>query len=818
MTTLSFIPWAREGIAASLDAAAVQAGHNRPKLTAEVVVKGEAGGQTSSGTATAALQMLGPGDVLGIGREQVIRTFPLDGATGVETEIFPAIEFDSPSLPWLVTPEEENAGHSLTPWICLVVVRADEVGFDAANGRLMLSSAGTQLPKLNEAWAWAHVQYAANVASDAAAAAQELESRPSATLSRLLCPRQLEEQKQYIACVVPTYSAGVQAGLGGSPGGEEQHAPAWTDTTGTLTLPVYYSFSFTTGEGGDFLALAQLLAHPPTLGAVGTDGLGERELELDQAGFEGSGGLGPMTMDSIISPIVEPGSPHWSPPPEAVRQAFEANVQSTPGPPRLLAPVYGGMQAGLTRNGLGAAAASVPKWLTELNYDPTLRVVAAVGAQVVQSEQEQLVDGAWQQVEGTPAVNNLLARAQLAQTTSSRHVGRHFAQLATGDLLALAAPQASRILIGGSTLASRLAPAGIPPATISGAYRRLARPRGPFVKHATAQRTTGAVAIEGGKSSIREQLLAALGGNVTAERVLAERLSDAARAEAVERARARLSEIQAKVDITAPLVVPLMRIAPDVFLSGAGGIPQNTALTLKTNSRVIAAYLVGANSELNRELTWRGLPVDRRGTPMRVFWDRRGQASAAVSAEDVDPIDKWSPTAALEEQIKGEGSNQLVLAVRAELLRRYPRTAVYAVEATPAADGTHLLPEVIDEAKVAEPMFVASMPPDIRVFVFAKPTPEEAIGAGGKPGWFFVFQEQASETRFAVQPVGTTRTYWTLATLASEGNTPVASAGNSAEVAAKVRMPPLRCALYASALLPPQSGPQSGAPVAGTPV
>src|SRR5690242_16355325 len=46
----------------------------------------------------------GPGDVVGIDVRQVVRTDPIDGATGVEPNYFAQVEFDRPDLPWMFTP------------------------------------------------------------------------------------------------------------------------------------------------------------------------------------------------------------------------------------------------------------------------------------------------------------------------------------------------------------------------------------------------------------------------------------------------------------------------------------------------------------------------------------------------------------------------------------------------------------------------------------------------------------------------------------------------------------------------------------------
>lgn len=237
-----------------VNTAATAMAPNRQDFTVDLTVtKAFGSGAPNSLTVGVGMEMLGPGDVLGLAPGQVIRTEPADRATGVETTLFPSVEFAEPALPWLLTPGPENAGwpggpapppggHQLLPWICLVVVPdTDGITLDTSAGRLTIAAradARQQLPDLREAWAWAHVQYAGDLDADATgsggqpalatAAATTLTARPGTTLSRLVCPRQLADTTRYFACVVPTTMAGCIAGLGGSPG---QTAPGRPGTS-----------------------------------------------------------------------------------------------------------------------------------------------------------------------------------------------------------------------------------------------------------------------------------------------------------------------------------------------------------------------------------------------------------------------------------------------------------------------------------------------------------------------------------------------------------------------------------------------------------
>ena len=115
-----------------------------------------------------------------------------------------------------------------------------------------------------------------------------MRTRPERSLSRLLCPRILQPNTDYIACVVPTFELGRKAGLGEEIKDTELTAanalePAWSFTPNPPTsvrLPVYYHWRFRTGEGGDFESLVRLLRAVPA-----PDGLGKRPMDVSEPGF-----------------------------------------------------------------------------------------------------------------------------------------------------------------------------------------------------------------------------------------------------------------------------------------------------------------------------------------------------------------------------------------------------------------------------------------------------------------------------------------------------------------------------------------------------
>ena len=861
MSDLTFLPWLAAGASAAVNEASTAMGANRAKVQVALSVTktpdGAAGQALSAGVT---MELLGPGDVLGLAPGQVIRTEPADGAIGVETTIFPAVEFGEPTLPWLFTPAPEDAtwpgdtappkgSHQMLPWICLVTVPDKEgITLDTANGTLTIAQpadARQELPDLREAWAWAHVQYAGDLDADAtgitrpvngdlhASAAGAADTLANAVagggvLSRLLSPRQLAADTRYHACVVPVFMAGRVAGLGGSPDPTAAAGPAWDVSASgeaELTLPVYHSFTFTTGVGGDFQSLAKLLIHPPRVSSDPGAGLGPRTLVVTLPFSQPPGGKLPSTIERLPMPgMLEPviaNAPPIPPLPADVEQAVQAEITPRPADqlPELLPTAYGAVQAGVRPADLAANFGGVPAWFAILNTDPRLRVAAALGTQVVAAQREQLVAAAWSQVEQTQQANALLSRAKLARAVTARHLARHLATSDTLTFLQLTSPHASRVQLtaGGVTGSVRSViqdlvsdSPGTDPrlATVtSAAYRRITRPRGPHAR-STAPPVRPPVPFQlnsaGGSGAQADGAPQFDPAQTVPYRTFAERLSATAAQQIAAQQGSGQQDLMRgfahQVSYPAGMITPLARLAQEAILPGASTIPMNTALILQPSPEQVVAYLVGLNTEISRLLRWRGVPADPKATAFGYFWDQRGQAGGAP---DITAIAGWQHDASLASQLTGQsgsgqsgGSGQVILAVRAELLRRYPNTAVYAAKAL-AMPGGH----TPDLTTIVQPSFTATLPPDLHLYGFpaSDVTVAEAIGV---PGWFFVFQQQLTETRFGSDTMAANNitapagSYWTVASLAQIAPPP----GRADTIADAVRMTPVLAAIHARAL------------------
>ena len=214
--SLSFLPWVRQGAAAAITTPdSLGAGQRAvADLSAVLSVNGSAAPPVT-------VRLRGPADVVGIDANQVVRRDPRPDSLDFEPNYFASIEFDRPDFPWLFTPARADASGKLRPWLCLVVVRKQDgvtlgPAVDAPCTVLQIAAPAKpaeELPDLADSWAWAHAQAAASDGS-AAQVGNALAGAPALSLSRLLCPRILAADTDYIACVVPTFELGRKAGLG----------------------------------------------------------------------------------------------------------------------------------------------------------------------------------------------------------------------------------------------------------------------------------------------------------------------------------------------------------------------------------------------------------------------------------------------------------------------------------------------------------------------------------------------------------------------------------------------------------------------------
>jgi hypothetical protein len=202
---------------------------------------------------------------------------------------------------------------------------------------------------------------------------------------------------------------------------------------------------------------------------------------------------------------------------------------------------------------------------------------------------------------------------------------------------------------------------------------------------------------------------------------------------------------------------PLANLSQEWLLPGLDRVPQNTTTLLETNQPVIEGYMVGLTHEMARELQWNEYPTDMRGTYFQQFWDVAGYAGTLPAEKllDIKEIHTWQTTVLGANSARDlpPAGRHLVLLVRGELLRRYPRTIVYAVN-TVRTQGRRDL-----GTEERHPLFRGTLEPDVVFFGFDL-TADEVRGVDDpqatNQGWYFVLQEPPSEPRFGLDVPGGT--------------------------------------------------------------
>lgn len=765
-----------------------------------------------------ALTRLGPGDVIGIDSQEILRREPAPNSVGFSPNLFPFVEMRSPDLPWRLSP-------SVAPWLALVIQEAPS-GTPLARGAgplPILALAADQLPPTAELGLWCHAQVVGETTTPIAPLL-------GGGIARVISPRRLAPRTRYVACLVPCFEAGRLAGLGQIPTNPRAVAPAWTPGN-AATLPVYDHWFFTTGERGDFEALARRL-QPRVLVAD------DPPWTVDVAA-PGDGAITGLFTSLVPRGHTDP----WTGSARAgaaarLRTWLEAVAAAPAGAPVIGPPLYGGLAAGATH--------PEPGWLEDANLDPRRRAAAALGAEAVRRSQDDLVAEAWRQLGDVRRANRERDLAHLGAAITARWATKHLAVLAPEAAAVVAAPALARVRRGGRPLAREVAASVLPAPMLSPAFRRLAAVHGrasasmlaASVLRESVRRpplgTTPATAPQLATASrlralfvpppttptlpARDPLPLPLGGRrpatvppigpripavvsvapttiarrtaiaagVIALRARAPRRVEVARPpalaladvasvaanalgapQALARVHARMtlgdvaidrvstSPLVGEIDVEVP-VVDLIRTIDSRYLVAGVTIPADSVGLLTPNAAFIEAALLGANHELVRELRWRGAAIDLRSTPLRRFFDVRGRTTRPPP--DLPAVVTWSRASHLGAHLTSR--DHTVILLRGELVRRFPDALIFAAHAK-REDGVRKPSWAPTDS--LEPVFRGVLTDDT-VFVGFDRSPAVLRGTDGL-GWYVVVAERPGGASFGLDETGPRSSFATWADL-----------------------------------------------------
>jgi hypothetical protein len=502
-----FLPWIRQGAAAAIPTL-----DNLGELPGSATLTAALTVNTTEPPISMPVRLQGPSDVVGIGSRDIVRREPPPNSASFEPNHFVTLEFDRPDFPWLFTPAKADANARLRPWLCLIVVRKQDgvairPGTPDSLPAIELASTDDELPDLTESWLWAHGQIAASDKSGSDNADSDmlrgtLAGDPNLSLSRLICPRLLAADTEYIACLVPTFEAGIKAGLGLPVDSNEALKPAWLsgpNAPTSITLPLYDSWTFRTGPGGDFKSLAMLLRARPA-----PESLGKRPVDISQPGFQLPATFpagATVNVEGALKPLKASDTVDW---PSGTQDPFQAalaaivntGTMTSSGDPVLAPPLYGRWHAGKE-----TAKRTPPglTWFDELNLDPRHRAVSAFGTRVVQEHQEALMASAWQQAGDLQSVNQRMRQLQVSLSVGESLHARYVQRMDIDATLRVAAPAFTRMRLpnapvsGAPTFATHFSNAAVPLRAMAPAMRKLTRTTGPVNRRllSVASNSTG---------------------------------------------------------------------------------------------------------------------------------------------------------------------------------------------------------------------------------------------------------------------------------------------------------------------------------------
>jgi hypothetical protein len=508
-----FQSWARKGISAHINEQDTLGNPATPlppneRASVPIGVSINATPQTPKNFA-----LIGPGDIIGIHRDMIVRTEPRDWITNVEPNYLPFIEFYDEDFPWRYTPAKPQGDH-LRPWVFLLVLKESE--FDRDDKRLPLPvinvKSASGWPPVDETWLFAHVHTEQNIAPSELSdlekylrsLQQTITTDPDQIYSRLLSPRHLEPSQAYHAFLVPTFEVGRLAGLGLPTAGVSAQKPAWDAATVTQEMPFYFTWYFRTGVEEDFESLVNML-EPRVL----DEKIGIRSMDCSKPGFvkvddKGLQRPGPQGLPAPNPPVqglegalktdrTKSLPLNFTPNefqdelkilvnlPETVKTDFSAppgTDEDFLNDPVVTVPFYGQNHARQHKTDKVLLDVNRSGWYHDLNRDPRNRVPAGFGTGVIQKEQEKFMQRAWQQVQKVYDANRIIRNFNFTMVVSKFYSTLFFEKLAPQNLLAVTTPVHAKVMGSPTTIRHQLRASRLTTPVFSPTFRRLVRPAG----------------------------------------------------------------------------------------------------------------------------------------------------------------------------------------------------------------------------------------------------------------------------------------------------------------------------------------------------
>ncbi len=511
-----FHSWARKGIASTIVepddlGAGTSATTQRAQINLPILL--------NEAPLTKNFSLVGPGDIIGINRDIIVRTQPLHWITDYEPNYLAFVEFYDEDFLWRYTPAApKEPGDLITdpptdklrPWLLLLVLKEDE--FERTKKKVPLSSITLKttsvFPPVAETWLWAHVHSDANIPDDETGTLEDflislnknITTDPDQLYCRLMSPRKLDPNTAYYAFVVPAFETGRKAGLGENEDAIETvvaQKASWTDNNGANgEMPVYYEWYFRTGQNEDFESLIKKLV-PVSM----DERVGLREMDCSEPGFiraeptneddkmpGTTPGIikleGALKSPKAISTVYPQEGDQFQPELEKIANLPISIIgtDEDTGDPIISVPLYGSNHAKKNLDTAVPLDISKDTWYHDLNKDPRTRVAAGFGTLAIQKNHETYMRKAWSQIQTIIDANKRIRATVFHMNVALKFSQKTFSQLSSNVLIAMSRPVLSRIMGSPTTLLQQITESRLPAAVFSGAFRRIAAPNRRFSK------------------------------------------------------------------------------------------------------------------------------------------------------------------------------------------------------------------------------------------------------------------------------------------------------------------------------------------------
>jgi hypothetical protein len=491
-----FFSWARKGISGNIaekDTLGKSDGTQKERAIVPVNVTLN----TNIAVPQKNFTLVGPGDIIGIQQDMIIRCEPRNGVSNFEPNYFPYIEFYDEDFPWRYTPASAagTGNMSLRPWISLVVLKEDE--FEDTPLQSPLKSIVVKnmnaLQRADELHLWAHMH--SNLKNDETnfekyieSLANDIKTDPDGVYSRVMCPRKLEANAMYYAFLIPTFETGRLAALGQPITGIPAQKAAWHDGLNETEFPVYFRWNFRTGANFDFESLVKLIEP-----RVMDKRVGVRPMDCSKPGYFqlNSSEEIPAPNPAVIlleGAVKAPTAESTTIVPNEFQSSItqlvnlnRAQVEKTDGDPVVTIPFYGmyhAMRKDLSKPGEKIIPVFDPNsdvWYNDLNRDPRNRVPAGFGVKAVQDGQEAFMDKAWDQLSDVLEANKKSRLAQVMAAVMNTSFNKNIKNLSQEKVLTLTRRLASKILVSNFTIKKQISQSRIPEALFMAPTQKLMR-------------------------------------------------------------------------------------------------------------------------------------------------------------------------------------------------------------------------------------------------------------------------------------------------------------------------------------------------------